>query len=84
MTEIEQLRQRRELVILAAELQRATILRRMERIETNPARKFLGATVGALRRPALLSVGTAAVKYAIGAYRRRRTAARLKRRSPTS
>jgi hypothetical protein len=81
VTELEQLRQRKELVVLAAELQRATLVRRMERIEANPARKFLGAAAGALRRPALLSVGTAAVKYVIGAYRRRRTAARLKHRT---
>ena len=82
MTELEQLRQRKELVVLAAQLQRATIMRRLERIETNPARRFLKAATGALSRPALLSVGAAAVKYVIGAYRRRRTAARL-RRSPT-
>ena len=77
MTELEQLRQRKELVVLAAELQRATIARRLERLEVNPARKFLGAAAGALRRPALLSIGTAAVKYLVRAYRRRRTARRL-------
>ena len=77
MTELEQLRQRKELVVLAAELQRATLARRLERVETNPARKFLGAAAGALRRPALLSIGTAAVKYLVRAYRRRRTARRL-------
>lgn len=77
MTELEQLRQRKELVVLAAELQRATIARRLERIEENPARKFLGAAAGALRRPALMAVGTAAVKYLVRAYRRRRTARRL-------
>ena len=77
MTELEQLRQRKELVVLAAELQRATIVRRLERVETNPARKFLGAAAGALRRPALLSIGTAAVKYLVRAYRRKRIARRL-------
>jgi hypothetical protein len=77
VTELEELRQRKELVVLAAELQRATIARRLERLETNPARKFLGAAAGALRRPALLSIGTAAVKYLVRAYRRKRTARRL-------
>lgn len=71
MTELEQLRQRRELVVLAAELQRATIVRRLERIEVNPARKLLGVAAVAVRRPALLSLGTAAVRLAVRAYRRR-------------
>ena len=77
MTEREQLRQRKELVLLAAELQRANIARRLERIEQNPARKFLGVAGAALARPALLSIGTAAVKYLVSAYRRKRTARRL-------
>ena len=77
MTEIEKLRQRKELVVLAAELQRATIVRRLERIEANPARKFLGAAAGALSRPALIPIGAAAVKYLVRAYRRRRLARRL-------
>lgn len=71
MTELETLRQRRELVVLAAELQRATIVRRLERIEVNPARKLLGVAASAARRPALLSLGTAAVRFAVRAYRRR-------------
>lgn len=71
MTELEQLRQRRELVVLAAELQRATIVRRLERIEVNPARKLLGLAATAVSRPALLSLGTAAVRLAVRAYRRR-------------
>lgn len=71
MTELDLLRQRRELVILAAELQRATVVRRLERIQVNPTRKFLGLAATAVRRPALLSLGTAAVKLAVRAYRRR-------------
>jgi hypothetical protein len=77
VTELEQLRQRKELVVLAAELQRATIARRLDRVEVNPARKFLGAAGSALRRPALMSIGVAAVKYLVRAYRRKRTARRL-------
>jgi hypothetical protein len=71
VTELETLRQRRELVILAAELQRATIVRRLERIEVNPARKLLRVAASAASRPALLSLGTAAVRLAVRAYRRR-------------
>lgn len=72
MTEREQLRHRRELVVLAAELQRATIVRRLERIEVNPTRKLLGiAAAAAASRPALLTLGTAAVRFAVRAYRRR-------------
>ncbi|HET7731581.1 MAG TPA: hypothetical protein VFK48_16280 [Usitatibacter sp.] len=71
MTELEQLRQRRELVVLAAELQRATIVRRLERIEVNPARRLLGFAAGMASRPAMISLGTAAVRMAIRAYKRR-------------
>ncbi|HYC38814.1 MAG TPA: hypothetical protein VEC19_20470 [Usitatibacter sp.] len=71
MTELEQLRQRRELVVLAAELQRASIARRLERIEANPARRIVGIAAQAVSRPAVLSLGTAALKYAVRAWKRR-------------
>jgi hypothetical protein len=71
VTELEQLRQRRELVVLAAELQRATVVRRLERIQANPTRRLLGLAASAVSRPALLSLGTAAVRFALRAYRRR-------------
>ena len=71
MTELELLRRRRELVALAARLQRATVVRRLERIEANPARRLLGFAANAVSRPALLSLGTAAVRFAVRAYRRR-------------
>ena len=72
MTELEQLRQRRELVVLAAELQRATVVRRLERIQANPARRILGMVGTAVSKPALLSIGTAALRMAVNALRRRR------------
>jgi len=71
VTELEQLRQRRELVVLSAELQRATIVRRLERIQVNPARRLLGIVGTAVSRPALLSIGTAALRMAVNAYRKR-------------
>ena len=71
VTELDELRQRRELVVLAAELQRATVVRRLERIQASPARRLLGFAASAVSRPALLSLGAAAVRYAVRAYRRR-------------
>lgn len=75
MTELQQLKQRRELVVLAAELQRATVLRRLERIENNPARRWVGVAASILKRPALLSIGAAALRLAIRTIRSRRTPA---------
>ena len=74
MTELETLRQRRELVVLAAELQRANVVRRLDRVQANPARRLLGLAASAVRRPALMSLGTAAVRMAVRIYRRRRAA----------
>lgn len=71
MTELEQLKQRRELVVLAAELQRATIARRLERVQANPARRALGIAASAVSRPAFLSLGAAAMRLVVRAYRRR-------------
>lgn len=71
MTELETLRRRRELVVLAAQLQRATLVRRLDSIQANPARRLLGFAASAVRRPALLSLGGAAVRYAVRAYKRR-------------
>ena len=73
MTELEQLRQRRELVILAAELQRATVVRRLERIQANPAKRVLGIAANAVSRPLMLKLGSAAVTFAVRAYRKRST-----------
>jgi len=72
VTELEQLRQRRELVVLAAELQRATVVRRLDRLEHNPARRLLGYAATVLKRPAVLSIGTAALRLAIRKLRARR------------
>jgi len=77
VTELEQLRRRRELVVLAAELQRANVVRRLERIQENPARKLLGFAATAVRRPMLLSMGSAAVRFALRAYKRRSARNRL-------
>jgi hypothetical protein len=77
VTELEALRQKRELVVLAAQLQRATVLRRLERLRTNPTRRVFGLAAMAARRPALVSVGTAAARLALRLWRRR--SARVRR-----
>ncbi len=71
MTEIEVLRKRRELVMLSAQLQRATIARRLARIDANPARVALGYVAKVASRPVLVTLGTRAVRLALRAYRRR-------------
>jgi hypothetical protein len=71
VTELEALRQKRELVVLAAQLQRATVLRRLERLRENPTRRVFGLAAMAARRPALMSVGTAAARLALRLWRRR-------------
>jgi len=71
VTELQQLKKRRELVVLAAELQRANVVKRLDRISVNPARKLLGLAATAVSRPALLTLGTAAFRFAVRAYKRR-------------
>jgi hypothetical protein len=71
MTELEILRRRRELVVLSAELQRATIARRLEHIAESPARRILGFAAKAASTPLLLKLGGTAMGLAVRAYRRR-------------
>ena len=71
MTELEILARRRELVLLSAELQRATLVRRAQRIETNPARVAFGIATRAVSAPFAWRLGTQAVSLAMRAYRRR-------------
>jgi hypothetical protein len=68
---MEELRRRRELVILSAELQRATIARRLGRIEVNPARVAIGYAARVASRPVLLKLGMSAFGFAMRTYRKR-------------
>jgi hypothetical protein len=77
MTELEELRQRRELVVLAARLQRATVIRRVERLRANPTRRVFGLAAMAARRPAIVTIGTAAARLAMRLWRRRAQRKRL-------
>ena len=71
MTELEILRRRRELVVLSAQLQRATVARRLERLASHPARRVLGFAATAASTPLLFKLGSAAMGFAVRAYRRR-------------
>jgi hypothetical protein len=71
VTELEELRQRRDLIVLAARLQRATVVRRIERLRANPTRRMFGLAAMAARRPAIVTLGTAAARFALRAWRRR-------------
>jgi hypothetical protein len=78
MTELEILRRRRELVVLSAELQRATIARRVQHLTANPARRVLGFAAKVASTPLLLKLGTAALGFAVRSYRRRSASRKLR------
>lgn len=77
MTELEILRRRRELVLLSAELQRATVARRLERINAHPVLLVLGLATSAASVPLLWKLGSSALRLAIRVYRRRSLKGRL-------
>jgi hypothetical protein len=77
VTELDELRQRRDLVVLAAQLQRANVVRRLERVQANPARRILGFAAGIAARPAMLTLGTTAIRFAVRAFRRRSARSKL-------
>ena len=58
MTELEVLRRRRDLVLLSAELQRATIARRIEHVEHHPVHLALGLAASAATVPILIKAGS--------------------------
>lgn len=78
MTEIETLNRRRELVLLSAELQRATIVRRLDHVQHHPVHAALGIAGSLATVPILFKVGTFVASRAAG--RRRRMSSTEKRR----
>ena len=80
MTELDELQQRRDLVVLAARLQRATVMRRIERLRGSPAKHVFGMAAIAARRPALMTLGTAAARFALKLWKRRAERKRLRLR----
>ena len=71
MSEMDILRQRRELVLLSCDLQRATLARRVGRVQVNPMRLAAGAVATAVKRPMAWRLGTTALAVAWKAYRKR-------------
>ena len=68
MTELEILRRRRELVVLSAELQRATLVRRLERVDRHP----LHAVLGFAKHAASLSLALKLGLFAAGRFAARK------------
>jgi hypothetical protein len=80
VTELEILRRRRELVLLSAQLQRATVVRRLDNVSRHPARAVFGLVTSAASVPLLFKLG-ALVIGRVGRKRKAREAAR--RAGPT-
>lgn len=73
MSDIALLEKRRELVELSADLQRATLSRRLATIDTRPSRAILGL-LAAVGTPGVRRMAFALVAIAFRAWRRRRAA----------
>ena len=58
MTEIEILRRRRELVLLSAKLQRATVVRRLDRVNRHPLQAVAGLAGSLASVPLMFKVGS--------------------------
>jgi hypothetical protein len=58
VTELQILRRRRELVLISAGLQRATVARRLEHVGRHPAHAVLGLLTRAATLPILFKVGS--------------------------
>jgi len=70
VTELEILRRRRELVLLSAHLQRATVVRRLDSVSRHPAQAVLGLVTSVASVPLLFKLAT----LVLGRMGRKRTA----------
>jgi hypothetical protein len=75
---METLRRRRELVLLSAELQRATLVRRLDHVQQHPVNAALRFVAGVASVPILFKVGSLVIDRA--ARKRRRMSSNEKRR----
>lgn len=75
VTEIEILRRRRELVLLSAKLQRATVVRRLDNVARHPAQAVFSLIGSVASVPLLFKLGTLVI--GIVARRRRAHQARI-------
>jgi hypothetical protein len=80
VTELDILRRRRELVLLSAQLQRATVVRRLDNVSRHPAQAVLGLVTSVASVPLLFKLATLVLGRA-GRKRKAREAVR-RGRSP--
>jgi hypothetical protein len=80
VTEMETLRRRRELVLLSAQLQRATLVRRMDNVQRHPVRTVAAFATRIASVPLLIKVGTLVARRVAGRKRPRRMTSNEKRR----
>jgi hypothetical protein len=62
VTELEILKRRRELVLLSAELQRATLVRRLDHVQRHPINTLVGLATSVVSVPILIKVGMLVAK----------------------
>jgi hypothetical protein len=79
VTELDVLRQRRGLVLLSAELQRATLARRIENVERHPVHFALGMAASAASVPLLIKVGSIVARRAVSRRERHRSSTEKRR-----
>lgn len=71
MNELELLGQRRRLVVLSAEIQRATIAARLDRIEAHPLQAALGSAFRFWQRPWARQAAIVALGFALKRFHRK-------------
>jgi hypothetical protein len=71
VTELELLRRRRELVLLSAQLQRATIVRRLDHVQASKTRAALELVTKVASVPLALKLGSMAARFAVRTYQQR-------------
>ena len=76
VTELQILRQRRELVLLSAQLQRATVVRRLDNVSRHPAQAVFGLVTSVASLPLLFKLGA----LLLGRAGRKRNAREAERR----
>src|SRR6185436_12199629 len=79
VTEMETLRRRRELVLLSAQLQRATLVRRLDNVQRHPMNTVVGLAASLASVPLLFKVGTLVASRVAGRNRKRRMTSNEKR-----
>jgi hypothetical protein len=78
VTELDILRRRRALVLVSAELQRATVVRRLEHVNRHPLHAVLGLATSVATVPLLVKLGSMLIGR-LGRKREARAAAGLAR-----